>query len=232
MPFCEGSYRNGAGIGAHPIALAIFESHIRIRNTLQSVWWIRIRRIRKLLALSDPDPYQKMSRIHKIKAFLRRLLRERSRDASPPYRAGHIQESYPYPKHCLQSVWWILIRRIRKFLALSDTDPCQNVTIPQHYLHSVLWIRIRMIRNFFGPIRISIKMSQDCKQQMPFFCEGSYGNGARMGAHPIALAIFESHIRIRNTVCNQRGGSGSVGSVSYWPFWIRIRTKKCHGSTR
>jgi hypothetical protein len=74
---------------AHPIALAIFESHIRIRNTVcyqcggsgsegsVSYW-----------PLSDPDPYQKMSRIHKINAFLRRLLRERSRDAGPSHRAG------------------------------------------------------------------------------------------------------------------------------------------------
>jgi hypothetical protein len=52
-----------------------------------------------------------------------------------------------------------------------------------------------------------------------------------MRAHPIALAIFESHILIQNTVRNQCCGSGPVGSVSCRSFRIRIRTKKCHGST-
>jgi hypothetical protein len=59
------------------------------------------------------------------------------------------------------------------------------------------------------------------------FFKGSYGNGAGTGVHAIALAIFESHIRIQNTVCNQCRGSGPIGYISFGPFGSGP-VPKCH----
>jgi hypothetical protein len=82
---------------------------------------------------------QKMSRIHNTFRN-KRLYFKRSRDGGPSHRAGHIRESYLSPKHCLQSVWWIGIRRIRKLLA-----PLGSVSVPKKFHRSATLFALSVV---------------------------------------------------------------------------------------